>query len=83
MAGLCASPTGHGGSQVSFRDFKHNSRRKMLSAKETMKKKNVGGAQEKVKEKRVKMKMKESKVSSRQMLKEKKKICYSRVNLNS
>jgi hypothetical protein len=55
----------------------------MLSAKETMKKKNVGGAQEKVKEKRVKMKMKESKVSSRQMLKEKKKICYSRVNLNS
>jgi hypothetical protein len=52
MAGLCASPTGHGGSQVSFRDFKHNSRRKMLSAKETMKKKKCRGSTRKSKRKK-------------------------------
>ena len=31
MGGLCASPAGRGGSQVSFRDLKHNARRKMIS----------------------------------------------------
>ena len=34
MGGLCASPAGRGGSQVSFRDLKHNARRKMLSEKQ-------------------------------------------------
>lgn len=33
MGGLCASPAGRGGSQVSFRDLKHYTRRKMLSEK--------------------------------------------------
>ena len=34
MGGLCASPAGRGGSQVSFRDLKHNARRKTLSEKQ-------------------------------------------------
>ena len=54
MGGLCASPAGRGGSQVSFRDLKHNARRKMLSGKqkgkmekEKKKKKKTGGKKKK------------------------------------
>lgn len=52
MGGLCASPAGRGGSQVSFRDLKHNARRKMLSEKqkgktEKEKKKKTGGKKKK------------------------------------
>ena len=53
MGGLCASPAGRGGSQVSFRDLKHNARRKMLSEKQKgktekeKKKKKKGGKKNK------------------------------------
>lgn len=55
MGGLCASPAGRGGSQVSFRDLKHNARRKMLSEKqkgktEKEKKKKTGGKKKKERE---------------------------------
>ena len=58
MGGLCASPAGRGGSQVSFRDLKHNARRKMLSEKQKgktekekkKKKKKTGGKKKKERE---------------------------------
>lgn len=55
MGGLCASPAGRGGSQVSFRDLKHNARRKTLSEKqkgktEKEKKKKTGGKKKKERE---------------------------------
>ena len=54
MGGLCASPAGRGGSQVSFRDLKHNARRKMLSEKQKGKtekeKKKTGGKKKKERE---------------------------------
>ena len=56
MGGLCASPAGRGGSQVSFRDLKHNARRKMLSEKQKgktekeKKKKKTGGKEKKERE---------------------------------
>lgn len=89
MGGLCASPAGRGGSQVSFRDLKHYTRRKMLSEKK--KKGGIKGEREKKstckkekkKKEKVKIKMKEKK-GRRQMLKRRgKKICYSGVSPNS
>ena len=70
MGGLCASPAGRGGSQVSFRDLKHNARRKMLSEKqkgktEKEKKKNRRKEKEGKGGKKLMIKMKEKKAGSK------------------
>ena len=71
MGGLCASPAGRGGSQVSFRDLKHNARRKMLSEKQK-------GKTEKQKKKKNRRKEKEGKGGKKMMIKMKEKKAGSK-----
>ena len=71
MGGLCASPAGRGGSQVSFRDLKHNARRKMLSE-------NQKGKTEKEKKKKNRRKEKEGKGGKKMMIKMKEKKAGSK-----
>lgn len=71
MGGLCASPAGRGGSQVSFRDLKHNARRKMLSEKQK-------GKTEKEKKKKNRRKGKEGKGGKKMMIKMKEKKAGSK-----
>lgn len=71
MGGLCASPAGRGGSQVSFRDLKHNARRKTLSEKQK-------GKTEKEKKKKNRRKEKEGKGGKKMMMKMKEKKAGSK-----
>ena len=71
MGGLCASPAGRGGSQVSFRDLKHNARRKTLSEKQK-------GKTEKEKKKKNRRKEKEGKGGEKMMMKMKEKKAGSK-----
>ena len=71
MGGLCASPAGRGGSQVSFRDLKHNARRKTLSEKQK-------GKTEKEKKKKNRRKEKEGKGGEKMMKKMKEKKAGSK-----
>ena len=71
MGGLCASPAGRGGSQVSFRDLKHNARRKTLSEKQK-------GKTEKEKKKKNRRKEKEGKGGKKMMMKMKEKKADSK-----
>ena len=73
MGGLCASPAGRGGSQVSFRDLKHNARRKMLSEKQKGK-----TEKEKKKKKKKRRKEKEGKGGKKMMIKMKEKKAGSK-----
>ena len=73
MGGLCASPAGRGGSQVSFRDLKHNARRKMLSEKQKGK-----TEKEKKKKKKNRREEKEGKGGKKMMIKMKEKKAGSK-----
>ena len=72
MGGLCASPAGRGGSQVSFRDLKHNARRKMLSEKQK------GKTEKEKKKKKNRRKEKEGKGGKKMMIKMKEKKAGSK-----
>ena len=72
MGGLCASPAGRGGSQVSFRDLKHNARRKTLSEKQK------GKTEKEKKKKKNRRKEKEGKGGEKMMMKMKEKKAGSK-----